>query len=122
MIYFLAFSLNTSIAQNEKIQFDTDSQMNISFEETISLENSSSISMQTSVEDSSNLLKSNENILPDNLSSIELPSIDNNREHTMSDTSSDTVDYDFDTETCATLTFESQQTSIPLSDCHDSNC
>ncbi len=107
--------MDKPIIEVEKIQFDDHSQMNISFEETISLENSSSSQIiQTTIEDSSSSLSIEDK-------SIELSSIDNHRERTMSDTSSDTVDYDFDTETCTKLTFESQQSSISLSDCHDSN-
>ena len=36
--------------------------------------------------------------------SIDQPLVDSNRERTLSDASSDTVDYDFDSETCAVLT------------------
>jgi hypothetical protein len=53
-------------------------------------------------------------ILPENSQSSQIPSIitdlpvdDTNRERTLSDTSSGTVDYDFDTETCTALASKS---------------
>ncbi len=83
-------------------------------DETISSSNQI-ISME---EDKSDNLSSE--ITPINIDqSIESSSINNDCECAMSDTSSDTVDYDFDTETYSTLTFESQESSIPLSDCHN---
>jgi len=82
-----------------------------------------------SIEEDSSNSDDKSGILPDDLSSeiipmnidqpVESPSIDNNCECAMSDTSSDTVDYDFDTETYSTLTFESQESIIPLSDCQN---
>lgn len=45
-------------------------------------------------------------------SSIELPCIDSNRERTLSDASSATVDYDFDTETCTVLTSKSFDNNV----------
>ncbi len=65
-------------------------------------------------------------ILPDDLSSDiisinsdqpdELLCLDNHRECTISDTSSDTVDYDIERETYTTLTFDS---SLSLSNSQD---
>ena len=40
--------------------------------------------------------------------SCERPLVDTHRKRTLSDASSDTVDYDFDAETCAALTSQSQ--------------
>jgi hypothetical protein len=121
-LLFLAISLDIPIIQDKKIEIDSNSQMNISFEETISLENSLSnqiISIQSTLDDSSSSLSIEDqsntspinDISPNILSSdimdqsIEIPSIDDPNECVMSDNSSDTVDYDFDTETSAALKF-----------------
>ncbi len=45
--------------------------------------------------------------------------ISNPSECTMSDASSDTVDYDIERETYTTLTFDSSQSSYSVSDCQD---
>ncbi len=131
--------MDIPITQNEKIQFDHDSKMHISFEETTPSESSSSteiISIQSTLEDSSSSDKFDtppiEDILPDDSSSeiipinidqpVEFSCIDNHRERTISETSSDTVDYDFDIETYTTLKFDSSQSTISLSDHHDNEC
>ncbi|CAF2975097.1 unnamed protein product [Rotaria socialis] len=131
--FFRSISLDTVIKKDKKNTINGDQQINISVEESTSNESISSIS-----EDSSNSLSIedirpiNDN-LPDICSSeieyissdqqfVELTSLEDNQESTMSDSSSDTVDYDFDTEICAPRTFESQECMIPLSTCHDREC
>ena len=44
--------------------------------------------------------------------SIDQPLVDSNRERTLSDASSATVDYDFDSETCAVLASNSTDTNL----------
>jgi hypothetical protein len=125
------------ITQDEKIKSENDLQMNISCEESSPIESSSSsqiLSIQSTLDDSSSSISMEDksDILPDlsspqmppniNHQPVELTCIDIHRERTMSDGSSDTVDYDFDTETCATLTSESQQSEFSFSYCHDNEC
>jgi len=78
--------------------------MDISFEE--------STSIQSISEDSSNSFSIDDNkfdIPPlETDPCIDLLTVDKSRERTMSDTSSDTVDYDFDTQTSIPLSVESQ--------------
>ncbi|CAF4598084.1 unnamed protein product [Rotaria sp. Silwood1] len=142
--FFRSVSLDIPKTKAKKTSFNNDQQINISLEESISNESFSTsqiISIESTLEDSSCSIpiednsdtRSTNDIVPDILSSeiepitidqqlIELSSLENDHDCTMSDSSSDTVDYDFDTETCATLTFESQESIIPLSNCHDNDC
>jgi hypothetical protein len=111
---------------DESIQFNNDLQMKTSFEQA---ENSlsSQISLtQSTPDDASSLLSIEDEpdifydaSSPDIITIVndqpfEFPCIDSHRERTLSDTSSATVDYDFDTEMCTTLTLESQQSSFSL--------
>jgi hypothetical protein len=111
-IYFLAISLDIPLTQTEKIKFDSSPPMNISFEESIPVEMTpSSPVIQLTLEDSSSSLSIEDKSdipfeitdQPDELLCINMP-----RERTMSDASSDTVDYDFDTETCISLSLGSE--------------
>ncbi|CAF5204804.1 unnamed protein product [Rotaria magnacalcarata] len=129
----ITVSLDTVIKNDKKKTINGDQQINISVEESTSNESISSIS-----EDSSNSLSIEDirpmnDSLPDICSSeieyisidqqfVELTSLEDDQESAMSDSSSDTVDYDFDTEICASRTFESQECMIPLSTCHDNEC
>ncbi len=121
IVFILASSLVIPIIPDEKIPFDNHSTPS---------ESSSSSQIISTPEDSDKFDASPmEDILPDDLSSEimsinsdqpdELSCIDNHRERTMSDTSSDTVDYDIPTETYTTLTFDSSQSSFSLSNSQD---
>ncbi|UJR30664.1 hypothetical protein I4U23_018188 [Adineta vaga] len=109
-----SLSMDISITDDENLRIETDPPTFISCEEATPL-----------LDDSSNLISMEEEFHSsvDNLSTSEVIPIndhkfidsDIHRERTISETSSDTVDYDFDRETCVTLTLESQQTSFSLS-------
>ena len=94
--------MDIPITQNEKIKFDSDSQMNISIEESIA-PSSPRMSIQSTLEDLSSI--DDKFDIPPMI--VDLLSIDIPRERTMSESSSDTVDYDFDVQTTVSLTTES---------------
>jgi len=115
--------------QDEKINFENDSQIQTSIEpklEQIFSQSSQILPIELESTDTSNLLltndKSNTSSTKDVLSSdmipflidhpFELPCTNGNRERTSSDASSATVDYDFDTETCTALASNSVDIDI----------
>lgn len=130
----LAISLDLTTKKEKKKSIQNDEQLNMSIEVECA-SNESVSSFQSMSDDSSNSLSIDNKIdkLPINdihpdICSSEIESIDVNQQLVefsplddcaMSDSSSDTVDYDFDTDKCATLTFESQESIIPLSTCDD---
>ncbi|CAF0924060.1 unnamed protein product [Rotaria sordida] len=140
--FFRSISLDIPpIIKDKKNISHNDQKSNISCEESTSNESFSSnqiISIESTLEDSSCSLsiedKSINDIVISNVLSseiepitidqqlMELSSIENDHDCIMSDSSSDTVDYDFDTQTYTTLKFESQESIISLANCHDNEC
>ena len=103
--------MDISKIADEKIKFETDSQIQTSIEpkleETTPSESSQSsliLPIQLKADDTPNLLLFKDILPSDKISinqSLELPCSDGNRERTLSDASSSaTIDYDFDTEIC----------------------
>ncbi|CAF3492250.1 unnamed protein product [Adineta steineri] len=92
-----SISLQLPKIQDEKLKFESDSQVQTSIEPKFEANSQSS---QIKSEETPNLLLTKD-ILPISIDhSIELLCTASNRERTLSDASSDTVDYDFDSETC----------------------
>ncbi|CAF1015690.1 unnamed protein product [Adineta steineri] len=111
-------SMDILTTKEDKIQFENNSSVNMSCEESNLTDSSSQTNSIQSMEEKLDIFldDSSSEITPIiNHQPIELSCIDSNRQRTISETSSDTVDYDFDTETCATLTFESLQSSFSFS-------
>jgi len=100
--------------QDEKIKFESDSQIQTSIEPKLEPTNPSESSQSSQILPIE--LKSADTpkqSLPDMMSIIpDQPIADTNRERTWSDASSATVDYDFDTETCAVLASKSVDNDI----------
>ncbi|CAF3544433.1 unnamed protein product [Adineta steineri] len=116
--FYRSISMDILTTKEDKIQFENNSSVNMSCEESNLTDSSSQTNSIQSMEEKLDIFldDSSSEITPIiNHQPIELSCIDSNRQRTISETSSDTVDYDFDTETCATLTFESLQSSFSFS-------
>ena len=120
-------NLATLNNENGNVKFNNNSKTDAPSDESTPAQNSSSsqtIFAPSVLEDSSSSLSIQAQVdttpvhdIPSDVSSsdilnnaidqsVQMPSIGEHRERTMSDTSSDTVDYEFDTETSMTLRFE----------------
>jgi hypothetical protein len=93
-ILILAISYEIPKILDEKIKFESDSQVQTSIEPSIPSPSSQIPPIEIKTEDQPNLL-----LFSDKSDVL----TDLNRDRTLSNASSATVDYDFDTETCANL-------------------